>query len=181
MAKEDTEDEEFFYQQPSKRWQEGYVYLLDYGDKNTFKIGQTKHEPDLRFKQISGGHNVLMPMHLVITAHTYTNCWYLEQVLHMLFDHRHIKGEWFDLHDIDDLLMIFDVLRVFSNGNLVLHSRWFELMPKDYKEMMNHGAIEPHRDMIFNKEDYDFLTDMNFDDDLFNKLTREDYGTKKIH
>jgi hypothetical protein len=152
------------YKQSNKRRLPGYVYLIDFGDGKTFKIGQTKHEPELRLHQIAKG-NVIMPMQLVMEVYTETNCGLLETLLHMNFDNNHIRGEWFRF-DFFDLVDIYQAMSSF--GGARLHDRWYELVPDGYDKFIEGGRISSKLPYFDKKEaeipDFDEL------DELFGRV-----------
>jgi hypothetical protein len=123
--------------QPSKRWYPGYVYVIDYGDGKTFKVGSTIGNPEGRLKQIVGS-SVIMPMHLVMAVYTETNCTWLENLVHMQLDNKHISGEWFTL-DFVDLVEVYQMLTSF--GGVEMYDDWWNLVDEDYQKYIDHGAI----------------------------------------
>lgn len=123
-----------------KKWNSGYIYVIDYGDGKTFKIGYTNKEPEMRISQISK-MNVIMPMHLVMSAYIDTNVYYVEQILHMMLDEQHVRGEWFKL-DIIDLCEVYELLDRLSFGAVTCEDRWYdEIVPKDYQSYLDHCAL----------------------------------------
>ena len=151
-------DDDLDHNQSNKKWKTGHVYLIDYGDGKTFKIGHTINEPQKRFMQI-GGSSVIMPMHLVFSAHVDSgNAMFIENALHMRFDADHVRGEWFKL-DFADLVDCYQVLQFFSYGRTKLYDRWFELVPDDWSEYLERGSIGlmlPHFSRNGEKEWNDF-------------------------
>lgn len=149
------DEEDDYFNQPLKKWLSGWVYVLDYGDGKTFKIGYTTGEPEERVNQIARG-TVLMPMRLVMACYTMTNCFYFENLLQMLLDDKHVRGEWFSL-DFPDLVGLYQTLSCF--GGAQLYDRWFELVPDDYREYIDHFSINdnyPHFDKREWEEDNNF-------------------------
>jgi len=126
--------------QKDKKWLAGYIYLIDYGDGKTFKIGYTTISPEKRLKQICGKTSVIMPMKLVLFGETETNCIHLESLLHMVFDKNHVNGEWFRF-EFPDLVSFFIALNSFCN-NVHIEDRWFEILPKDAKEWVEFLEIK---------------------------------------
>lgn len=128
------------YNQKNKNWIHGHVYVLDYGDGKTFKIGSTIHEPESRAGGITKGLPVIMPkMELVMSAEIFSNCRMVEQLIHMHFDQYHIKGEWFNLEFIY-LLQVHTMLAQF--GSPRLYGRWYELIPEDAIEARQEGKFD---------------------------------------
>lgn len=137
--------------QSGKTWREGYVYVIDYGDGKTFKIGHTTDSPDERLHQIARG-DVIMPMRLVMHAYIRTNCRLLETLIQMQFDPNHVLGEWFRLN-FAQLIEVYSCLKGFGDS-VELEDRWFELVPDDYDRYL-HGAAEYELLPYCNKEDRD--------------------------
>lgn len=129
--------EEVGYNQPHKKWKTGEVYLIDYGDGKTFKIGFTTLDPITRLKQIMKG-NVIMPMQLVFTCYTDTSCRMLEEMLHMKFDMSHKGGEWFYL-EFQDLLDVYRAMDTF--GGVMVHDRWYELVPNEFVDKEERDVL----------------------------------------
>jgi hypothetical protein len=119
------------YNQKNKKWKHGYVYVLDYGDGETFKIGSTIHEPEKRLNQICSG-TVIMPMHLVMAFEIYTNCEMVEQLIHMNWDDYHVRGEWFK-SDWPAILQLYDMMLKWDCYPAVF-DRWYDIVPEDYEE-----------------------------------------------
>lgn len=127
--------------QPYKAWGAGYVYVIDYGNQTTFKIGYTKNLPSTRLKAICGT-SVVMPMDMVFYSQIDTNAYYVEQLLHMSYDGKHHNGEWFDLDfvELTDIAVILQQL-----GSLEYTDHWYEkVVPTDYMEYIKNYAINPH-------------------------------------
>lgn len=77
----------------------GYIYILK--SSHGYKIGKTK-DVEVRLKTL----RAQLPFELEL-VHSF-NCENMsgkESILHKLFSHKKIKGEWFDL-DEDDVMMI---------------------------------------------------------------------------
>jgi hypothetical protein len=128
------------YNQPDKRWDFGYVYVLDFGDGKRFKIGKTILEPKLRVASIQHGVRsvVKLPDMSMVMFGTSDNPYYLEQLLHMKFDDEHVGGEWFNL-SFPDLVEIYQIL--YAVGSVELTDHWFEIVPGDYLDYLKHGAV----------------------------------------
>jgi hypothetical protein len=118
----------------NKKWNEGYVYLIDYGDGEQFKIGMTVHDPEKRLNQIIRGTGLIYPSRieckLVLSVYVQTNVYYTEQLIHMTMANKHIAGEWFNLSDFRDLSRVAGIMDVL--GGVRYYDRWFEIVPKDY-------------------------------------------------
>lgn len=130
----------FGAKQTNKCWKPGYVYILDYGDGETFKIGHTVNEPEIRLNQIAALPTVMPKVELVMAVYTSTNCERLEGLLHMYFDEQHVKGEWFKL-DFVQLVEAYQCLGVF--GGAELFKRWYELVPRDIDRLLEYRVVSP--------------------------------------
>lgn len=123
---------------------QGYVYVIDYGDGETFKIGCTTTNPEKRMSQINKAA-VLMPkkygMQLVMSGEV-SNCYYLEQLLHSKFDVLHDNGEWYKL-GFPELVEVYQILSLLSD-EAELYDRWFDLLPDDTQAYFEHGVILTH-------------------------------------
>lgn len=121
----------------------GYVYVIDYGDGKTFKIGMTRTGPQNRMAQINKAA-ILMPkqygMKMVMSGE-FANCYYLEQLLHDRFESLRDNGEWFKL-DFPDLVETYQVFTIL--GDSTLYDRWYELVPYDHEGYISHGVINPY-------------------------------------
>lgn len=137
---------------------EGYVYVIDYGDGETFKIGHTIGDPETRLREIART-SVRMPdkyrPQLVMAALTCTNCRRLEGLLHLLFEERNVGGEWFRL-DFVELVNLYQSL--YSFGGVELYDRWYELVPNNYKRYIDGSAISPRLPWFTRKECIDTTT-----------------------
>lgn len=87
------------------------VYILNTG-KNLYKIGKTQ---DLH-KRLAAYHTHLPVMFRVIRQYEALNMTALEESLHIVFQHKRVKGEWFELNK-DDLIICDNIAR-----NYALHS-----------------------------------------------------------
>ncbi|WP_017731896.1 GIY-YIG nuclease family protein [Nafulsella turpanensis] len=68
------------------------VYILKTG-KNLYKIGKTQHLQ----RRLSGYRTHLPVEFRVVRQYMAANMDELEQSLHVVFQHKHVKGEWFEL------------------------------------------------------------------------------------
>ncbi|AHM58852.1 hypothetical protein D770_02925 [Flammeovirgaceae bacterium 311] len=81
------------------------VYILKTG-KDLYKIGKTKHLQ----KRLAGYRTHLPVEFQVIRQFMAENMDTLEQSLHVIFQHKHVKGEWFEL-DQEDLVICDNIAR----------------------------------------------------------------------
>lgn len=88
------------------------VYILNTG-KNLYKIGKTQ---DLH-KRLAAYHTHLPVMFRVIRQYAALNMTDLEESLHIVFQHKRVKGEWFELSK-DDLIICDNVARNYALQNL---------------------------------------------------------------
>lgn len=124
-----------------KKWSPGYLYILDYGDGETFKIGITSGDPSLRSNQVTRNVGALVPNHkgtkLLISLEMSTNPYYLEQLVHMSLADHHEVGEWFKL-SIDQLADLVGRIKPF--GYLEYYDGWYELFEDDFIGYVVNGA-----------------------------------------
>lgn len=137
----------------SKKWSEGYLYILDYGDGEQYKIGITTGDPIKRLNQITSKSGMLLPnpieAKLVISLYMDTNPYYLEQLLHMQLVDNHVAGEWFKLA-FRDLIYIVSQIQPF--GVIDYSDIWYEKC-STIKDEINMGYLpnnisyESHEDI----------------------------------
>lgn len=84
------------------------VYILNTG-KNLYKIGKTQ---DLH-KRLAAYHTHLPVMFRVIRQYAALNMTDLEESLHIVFQHKRVKGEWFELNK-DDLIICDNIARNYA-------------------------------------------------------------------
>jgi hypothetical protein len=84
------------------------VYIIKTG-KNLYKIGKTR---DL-LKRLNGYHTHLPVIFKVVRQYIASNMTELEESLHIVFQHKRIKGEWFQLTN-DDLVICDNIARNFA-------------------------------------------------------------------
>jgi len=88
------------------------VYILKTG-KNLYKIGKTQ---DLQ-KRLSSYHTHLPVEFRVIRQYPAANMNELEESLHIVFQHKRLKGEWFELTE-DDLVICDNIARNYALATL---------------------------------------------------------------
>ena len=93
------------------------VYILKTG-KNLFKIGKTQ---DLR-KRLAGYHTHLPVLFRVVRQYPAENMQELEESLHIVFQHKRVKGEWFQLNE-GDLQICDNIARNFALVKLQRQTR----------------------------------------------------------
>lgn len=84
------------------------VYILKTG-KNLYKIGKTQ---DLQ-KRITSYHTHLPILFRIVRQYPAQNMTALEESLHVIFQHKRIKGEWFELSH-DDITICDNIARNFA-------------------------------------------------------------------
>jgi len=84
------------------------VYILNTG-RNLYKIGKTQ---DLH-KRLAAYHTHLPVMFRVIRQYAALNMTDLEESLHIVFQHKRVKGEWFELSK-DDLVICDNIARNYA-------------------------------------------------------------------
>jgi hypothetical protein len=78
-----------------------FVYLLgDSGQDNTFKIGVTRDNIDKRIKQLQTGNGSDI---YLVNYHETKYPFFIERLLHLQFNGKQKKNEWFDL-SYDDVV-----------------------------------------------------------------------------
>jgi uncharacterized protein YerC len=88
------------------------VYILKTG-KNLYKIGKTR---DLQ-KRLATYHTHLPILFRVVRQYPAANMSELEESLHIVFQHRRVKGEWFQLND-QDLIICDNISRHYALDKL---------------------------------------------------------------
>lgn len=88
------------------------VYILKTG-KNLFKIGKTQ---DLQ-KRLASYHTHLPVLFRIIRQYPAANMTELEESLHIVFQHKRVKGEWFELSQ-GDLIICDNIARNFALAKL---------------------------------------------------------------
>lgn len=117
----------------------GCVYILKTG-KNLYKIGKTN---DLQ-RRLAAYHTHLPLLFRVIRQYTAVNTGELESSLHIVFQHRRVKGEWFELRE-DDLVICDNIARNYALDKL-------QRQPRKYAEI--HYSEEPLVQVLEANEKY---------------------------
>lgn len=99
------------------------VYILNTG-RNLYKIGKTQ---DLH-KRLAAYHTHLPVMFRVIRQYAALNMTDLEESLHIVFQHKRVKGEWFELTK-DDLIICDNVARNYALQSLQKQHRKYTDIP----------------------------------------------------
>lgn len=99
------------------------VYILKTG-KDLFKIGKTR---DLH-KRLASYHTHLPVLFRVVRQYAAANMEDLEASLHIVFQHRRVKGEWFRLGN-DDLTICDNIARNYALSRLQRQARVHEELP----------------------------------------------------
>lgn len=95
-----------------QRTRQNCVYILKTG-KNLYKIGKTQ---DLQ-KRLASYHTHLPILFRVVRQYPAANMNELEEGLHIVFQHRRIKGEWFQLTD-QELIICDNIARHYALDKL---------------------------------------------------------------
>ena len=74
----------------------GFVYIVKSKKSNTFKLGWTERHPSTRLSELQSAHHEPLSLEGSIAAEPT-----LEKNLHTYFDHKRIRGEWFELNDAE--------------------------------------------------------------------------------
>jgi hypothetical protein len=85
----------------------GYLYLILKENTNTYKIGITKKNPNLRLKSLQTGNESILVLYYFIKSKCYTN---LEVALHNEFKLNRKNGEWFEFDNIDEVKERIDLI-----------------------------------------------------------------------
>lgn len=93
------------------------VYILKTG-KNLFKIGKTQHLQ----KRLQAYQTHLPVLFRIIRQYPAANMNELEESLHVVFQHKRIKGEWFELAE-SDLVICDNIVRAFALEKIQKQSR----------------------------------------------------------
>jgi hypothetical protein len=71
------------------------VYLMQYGQSSSYKIGKTSRTGEERVKELNG---TKAPNEIILHEEIFTyNASFLEKVLHQRFSDSRTRGEWFEL------------------------------------------------------------------------------------
>lgn len=98
------------------------VYVLKTG-KNLYKIGKTQNLP----KRLAAYHTHLPILFRVLRQYPAQNMTELEESLHIVFQHKRVKGEWFALTN-DDISICDNIARNFALEKL-------QKQPRKYPEI----------------------------------------------
>ncbi|HVI43409.1 MAG TPA: GIY-YIG nuclease family protein [Chitinophaga sp.] len=88
------------------------VYILNTG-RNLYKIGKTQ---DLH-KRLAAYHTHLPVIFRVVRQYAAQNMSELEESLHIVFQHKRVKGEWFELNK-NDLIICDNIARSYALQSL---------------------------------------------------------------
>ena len=99
------------------------VYILKTG-RNLYKICKTR---DLH-KRLASYHTRLPVLFRIVRQYPAANMDDLEASLHIVFQHRRVKGEWFRLNS-DDLLICDNIARNYALAKLQRQARTTPEMP----------------------------------------------------
>ena len=103
-----------------QRDRQNCVYILKTG-KNLYKIGKTR---DLQ-KRLAAYHTHLPILFRVIRQYPAANMADLEESLHVVFQHKRVKGEWFELAG-DDLIICDNIARNYALAKLQKQAKVFQ-------------------------------------------------------
>tara|TARA_R110000850_G_C9656515_1_gene435048 strand:- start:73 stop:543 length:471 start_codon:yes stop_codon:yes gene_type:complete len=82
----------------------GWIYVIKDLDNNEIKIGVTQKEsPRNRLSQYTS-HKMNIELLFIDNIE---DCFELENEIHILFENRRVKGDWFDLTKVDVLKIIY--------------------------------------------------------------------------
>ncbi|MET6998099.1 GIY-YIG nuclease family protein [Chitinophaga defluvii] len=134
------------------------VYILNTG-RNLYKIGKTQ---DLH-KRLAVYHTHLPVMFRVIRQYAALNMTDLEESLHIVFQHKRVKGEWFELSK-DDLIICDNVARSYALHSLQKQHRRFtditfsenpmlQVMEANEKYLQDYSRIADDINLGLNNEE----------------------------
>lgn len=98
----------------------GFLYCIQQGDKNIFKVGITQHSPLKRLRQLQTGNSEK----LYLTGYLHVlDMSYAEKYVHRLFSETRLEGEWFegDNEEIQRWLIKSDNNCTFPQENNLAH------------------------------------------------------------
>lgn len=98
------------------------VYIINTG-KNLYKIGKTQ---DLQ-KRLASYHTHLPVMFRVVRQYAAANMSDLEECLHIIFQHKRVKGEWFELSK-EDLVICDNIARNYALTTLHRQARKYAVI-----------------------------------------------------
>lgn len=134
------------------------VYILSTG-KNLYKIGKTQ---DLH-KRLAAYHTHLPVMFRVIRQYAALNMTDLEESLHIVFQHKRVKGEWFELSK-DDLIICDNIARNYALQSLQKQQRKYndivfsdnpllQVMEANEKYLMDYSRIADDVELGLNNDE----------------------------
>ncbi|TWF34948.1 Meiotically Up-regulated Gene 113 (MUG113) protein [Chitinophaga polysaccharea] len=134
------------------------VYILSTG-KNVYKIGKTQ---DLH-KRLAAYHTHLPVMFRVIRQYAALNMTDLEESLHIVFQHKRVKGEWFELSK-DDLIICDNIARNYALQSLQKQQRKYndivfsdnpllQVMEANEKYLMDYSRIADDVELGLNNDE----------------------------
>jgi hypothetical protein len=89
------------------------VYIIQEGNSNFYKIGQTISSVELRKSALQTGNKIKL---YVVKVFECNNSKKLEKSLHEYFKEKHIMGEWFEL-SVDDINMLDEIVNTVKSIN----------------------------------------------------------------
>lgn len=100
----------------------GYVYLIEDNNNQTYKIGVTKNLVYNRLKKLQTGNS----NKLNIISYFYSEYPFrLEKMLHNYFKEKRTNGEWFNLNNVD-IICFSDLCNKYTNYiNCLLENPFF--------------------------------------------------------
>lgn len=101
------------------------VYILKTG-KNLYKIGKTQ---DIQ-KRLAAYQTYLPVLFRIIRQYPADNMTELEESLHVIFQHKRVKGEWFEL-SVDDITICDNIVRNFALNKLQKQKNYPEIKYSD--------------------------------------------------
>jgi hypothetical protein len=104
-----------------------FVYLLcDLGENNLYKIGVTKGKIEKRIKQLQTGNgNEISLINFYETKYPFA----IERLLHIKFNSKQLKSEWFELEN-DDVFKFKEICANIENNIESLENNAFKKLIK---------------------------------------------------
>lgn len=96
----------------------GYIYFIQAGDENYFKIGSSAEFPSRRLKELQTGNHLPLTLARVIEYHEHE---FIERLLHKTFREQRLIGEWFklDISQIDFKLRALEELGITNENSAI--------------------------------------------------------------